>query len=116
MVEYSGRTLELDAGPIEFPDSIGDVLTVDDGYIVRLQTAGKEGDYDESIDSRNVVKVRADGTEEWRVERADMIAGEYDPFTGLWTEDGEIWAYNFNGLAYQVDPETGELGETRLMK
>lgn len=57
-----------------------------------------------------------DGSIAWKIERADEIGGEHDPYTGLWREGDEIWAYNFNGLAYHVDTETGELGKTREMK
>ena len=116
MSDYSGRTLEFNNNRVEFPEPIGEVVEIDDGFIVQFQTAGKEDAYDEKKDSRNVWKIGSDGAVQWRIERADPYDGEYDPFTGLWKEDGEIWAYNFNGLAYQVDPENGELGETRQMK
>lgn len=116
MVRYFDRLLEFEDSKIEFPGEINEVIEVDDGYVVQFRTAGIGKSHDEKTDSRNVWKVGHDGSIAWKIERADQIGGEYDPYTGLWREGDEIWAYNFNGLAYHVDTETGELGKTREMK
>lgn len=117
MVEHAGRTLELAAGTLECPATIKDVLELQDGdVLVLLQTSGKYDEYDEDARCRNIWRVGPDGSVRWRIRKGDMISGECASFSSIWEEDGAVWAYNTNGLAYQVDLETGQLGGTRQMK
>lgn len=117
MVKYSGCTLELPAGTLECPAPVSEILEINgDDVIVLLGTTGKYDEYDRDTRCRNVWRVGPDGSIRWKIHIGEKIAGDYPSFSGLWEEDGTVWAYSTNGLAYQVDLETGELGDTRQMK
>jgi len=117
MVEYSGRTVKLPDGTLRCPAPVKDILDLQSNdVLVLLKTSGKYDEFDEETRCQNVWRVGPDGTVRWRIRKGDMISGEYASYSSIWDENGAIWAYNTNGLAYRVDLETGKLGETRQMK
>lgn len=117
MVEYSGQTIDFPDGTLKCPAPIKEVIDIDgNDILVLLETTGKYDKYDEETRCRNVWRVGPDRSVKWKIEKADMITGEYPSFSSVWDEDGAVWAYSTNGLAYQIDLETGDLGEARQLK
>lgn len=115
-MEHSGNTLRINATEIEFPAVIAEVVEFDDVVVVQLDALGKADRLDTEVYRRNVRCLERDGRTRWLIERAEPSQGDYQPYTGLWKEAGSVWAYNWNGIAYEVDPTDGSLRDSQLMK
>lgn len=81
-----------------------------------LDTLGKSESVDEVTYCRNVWGIDRDGTTRWKIEPAETIRGEHKPYTSIWKEKGELWAYNWNGMGYQIDKSDGSISDSRFMK
>lgn len=115
-MEHSGNTLRIDATEIELPAAIAEVVELDDAVVVQLDTLCKADRLDTEVYRRNVRCLERDGRTRWLIERAEPIGGHVSPYTGLWKDDDALWAYNWNGVAYEVDPTDGSLRDSQLMK
>lgn len=63
---------------------------------------------------RNLFRLDRDNHVKWQV-------GGYEPlssstFTNLYWKEEELFAYNFDGVEYQIDLETGAATPKRLLK
>lgn len=117
MTEYYGQTVELANGSLECPAPVKDILRIDEeDVLVLLETTGKYDEFDEDIRCRNIWRIGSNGSIQWRIQKGDIISGDCASFSSIWEENEAVWAYNTNGLAYQVELETGSLGKTRQMK
>lgn len=116
MVSFSGSTLSIGDESIVLSAPIKQVIELNGLIAVRMETLGKRGEAEEPTYSRNVWGIERDATVRWEIEPAEKIRGEHKPYTNIWEEEGHLWAYNWNGLAYRVDLETGELREHRQMR
>jgi outer membrane protein assembly factor BamB len=110
-----GRILDLGEETVTVPGEIAETIDLEDGVLVRYD-APEANEPDPGQDAlRNIWKVGLDGSIRWRVPGAEMVGREF-PNTGAWVDDGTIWAYNANGGAYRLDPETGDILDSYLMK
>ena len=103
-MDIEGAKIEIDGEAIEFNAPIGDEAEFEEVVVIRL-----EANLDEYPDrNRNVIGISKDGSISWKIPARP----EYDPrqYSGMWTdEDGNLWAFNFDGWAYQIDPSTGAI-------
>lgn len=109
-ISYTEGGLLIDGEPIEIPTSVAQVLQTEDLVIVRLDP---DDEYDKA---RNVWAFDDDAKLIWEIKRATKKGDEHYRYTNIWLDDGELWAYNWNGIAYEVDLESGELRDSRSMK
>lgn len=112
-IDIEDNTIFLNDNAVEFLKPIQEVLTIENIVIVRLKVTG------ESYPGvhQNVIALTIDGEEIWRIEKnPDKVAGEHDSYTGIWEEDGELWAYNASGMAYKINKKNGEVIGKKFMK
>jgi hypothetical protein len=65
---------------------------------------------------RNVFRVNEKGEVVWQVSDYGAIPG-LSTFTNIFfNEQGALVGYNFDGGEYEIDPLTGEVGDSRLVK
>lgn len=111
--KIKGDVLIVDGSSAKFENPIETVLELDDIVVVMLKATG--GSY--SGKHRNVIGVNGNGEEVWKIDKnPDKLAGQHDSYTGIWEEDGDVWAYNACGMAYRINPGSGEIDDKRLMK
>lgn len=106
----SGNELRIGQRNVELPDTVQRVVEVEDKIIVLMNTVGRS-DY-----ARNVWAFDTDGNRRWKIETADEVRDEHHPYTGISVEEGNLRAYNWAGIDYVVDLESGELERGRLSK
>ncbi len=117
MADFTDKTLEMEDSRLKLPAKVSDIINIERGdVIVLLETTGKHDKFDTETRCRNVWRVSTDGAIRWKIHKSDMIAGDYPSFSGIWEENGDLWAYSTNGLAYKVDKETGTLGQSRQLR
>ena len=112
MVEVSidGHKLTIDSAETTFDYEIADFVEFDGLTVVRLDVPTGE------VNNRNVVGIDEKGTERWRIPESPHGPTEDNPYMDLNMRDGELWAGNWNGWTYRIDPETGELLEHKFTK
>lgn len=115
-ISYNAAQLTIDGTEIELPAPISVVLEREDYVIVQLDTLGKESSLDADTYRQNIWRIEPDGTIRWKVVAAEPIEGESAPYTDVWETDNSVWAYNWNGIAYELDPASGDHRDSRLMK
>ncbi|WP_155839268.1 hypothetical protein [Hyphomonas chukchiensis] len=80
--------------------------------VVLLDRLGKGDQYNKEDLARNVFRIDSKGHIMWRVSSAFDKLG--DPFTRLYSEDGTLTAYRWDGGSYVIDLETGSATPLRL--
>lgn len=75
-------------------------MLVDETLIVLLR---KSENYN---DIQNVYGVELDGSVVWQIEQ---IVRLFSPFSNIYIEAGELYAVNFSGMAYCLEPKTGRV-------
>lgn len=91
------------------PDATNSLAVV---AIVRLEVLSEP-----TADPGNVYGVRPDGAIAWQL--SPLPAGERgSPFVGVGPDkDGRgVWCYNWDGVNYRVDPQTGAVLESFLAR
>lgn len=116
MVEVRERSVQIGDTEVEFPVSIGEVVTLEDAVIVQLDIPTETDHLDSELSHRNIRCIEPDGSTRWEIEPAEPSQGDHQPYTGLWREDGAVWAYNWNGIAYELSLEDGSHQDSKLMK
>lgn len=115
-MRYTDETLHIGDTEVTFPVTIGEAVKVGDLVVVQLDTLGAADRLDPEIYRRNVRGIKSNGTTQWRIEAGDRIDGQVKPYTDVWIEDGALWAYNWNGVAYEIDPADGSHRDSRVMR
>ena len=119
-MKFQGRKLFLGSGTIELEKPIENVLVVRDRVIVAFQYDSY--DDDDPNEERNVIAVDERGKFLWRIQRTPSAITDHDgsrmwnAYTGVTLERGGICAYDFDGICWKVDPETGEVSEPTFTK
>ena len=114
-MKFQGRQLILDSGSVDLEKPIEQVLAFQDKIIVVFQyDTYDDGDPNEE---RNVVAVDERGTHLWRIERTPSAitnpdgSREWNAYVGITLERGNVLAYDWGGICWTVDPETGEVSD-----
>lgn len=114
--EAHGKRLQLGDATVEFDVDVSEVVEIEDLVVVQLEIPTETEHLDSELCRRNVRCVEPDGSIRWTIERAEPSQGEYHPYTGLWREEDSVWAYNWNGVAYELDLDDGSQRDSKLMK
>jgi len=64
---------------------------------------------------RNLFKVDKSGVVQWQISYYTSMPS-VSTFTNVEMRDDEIWAFNFNGGMYQIDPRDGTIVSSGLVK
>ncbi|MWV40747.1 hypothetical protein [Natrialba sp. INN-245] len=115
-MKYIDDTLRLDDIEVTLPAPIGGAVEVDEFVVVQLDTLGAADRLNTEHYRRNVWGIESDGTTRWRIEAGDRIDGHVKPYTDVWMEDNALWAYNWNGITYKIDPTDGSHCDSRVMR
>lgn len=101
-IDYDENILEIDDRSIELPHPIEDAILVKDIVVVLLFPPRDSPDK-----AQNVFGLELDGERRWTID--SVIEGSRTPrtYTYIKCEDGQLYADNWNGYRYVVDPETG---------
>ena len=62
----------------------------------------------------NVMAFDSEGNLAWEIEPFQWHEGSF--YTGLWSEDGKLWAYADPGYTVEVDPGTGKILSSAFTK
>ena len=108
MIAYDIRDTSIVVGGNEgqFPEEVKKAVEVDDRLVILQNTLARKNIPD------NVWAITEAGTIEWKIEQVYS----QDPYTGLWQEDGELWAYNWDGYGYQINKDDGRIVDHKFMK
>jgi hypothetical protein len=72
-------------------------------------------DYKTVGSDRNIICYNLDGSILWQVEKIDQLHAE-NYFTSIYIDNGNLYAYNTNGLEVVIDKETGKFLSKELIK
>ena len=87
-------------------------LPIGDDTIVLFETlAMRDLDADEA--TRNIYRVHKDGSIAWQIAR--RIAADA-PFTGVYFVGKTLKAYSWDGGEYTIDPDTGSILGSELIR
>ncbi|MFC4440478.1 MULTISPECIES: hypothetical protein [Natrialbaceae] len=109
-IEYTDNELEIGGESVVLPGPIQNIVTIDDLIIVLFRPP------DDEASGRNIRAFDRSGTEQWSVEPATMPTRKSYRYTGLRMEGDELWAYNWKGGDYRIDPSTGKIEDSKLSK
>lgn len=109
-ISYSARTLTVGDNIVEFDHQISEFLIWDDNLII-VRFRVPQG----TVHNRNVVAIDNDGNEIWQIPKA-TVDQEDNPYTSIYKKDGDLWVRCYWDRAYQVDIDTGELLDERVVR
>lgn len=115
-VHVEGAVLAIDGVAVQLPADASSVVALDDAVIVQYAAMDRSDALTDDEYRRNVWCVEPDGSIRWTIEPADRLEGRVKPYTDVWEEDGSVRAYNWNGLAYELDLDDGRHLGTRQLK
>lgn len=105
-----GSELAIANETTRFDAPIAQYIELDEFVVVRLEMTGDA--YTNHL--RNILGVTRDGTVRWKLpKRPDH---EPRPYTNVYTDEDGLWASNFSGNKYQIDPRTGSIIDERFVK
>lgn len=113
---YTDNKLQINDTEVNLPATITEAVEFEDTVVVQLDTLGKADQLGSEVYRRNIWCIEDDGTVRWKIETADRIDGQIKPYTNVWTEDDVLRAYNWNGIAYEIDPSDGSHRDSQVMK
>ncbi|WP_408959991.1 hypothetical protein [Natrinema sp. 74] len=102
--------IEINGESVVLPGPVQKIVEINELVVVLFRPPPGE------ISERNIRAYDRSGTKQWSIEPATMPTGESYRYTGLRIEDGELWAYNWKGGDYRIDPFTGEIEDSELAK
>ena len=96
-------------GLVRFERPVLEATEVEDVTVVVLDPGCEQ-----SV-SRNVYGVANDGGIRWQIAPYDFPHGP-TPYTGVYVQDGVLFAYNRCGAECRIDAKTGNILSTELIK
>lgn len=103
-ISKQGKTLQFGDESIHFEAPIAQFITYDELVVLRTENIG--GGHTDS--QRNVHAIEFDGTLRWKIPKKPDHSPR--PYTRIYTKDGDdLWAFNFSGNLYELNPETGDI-------
>lgn len=102
-VAIEGSALVVDGDEIEINQPVDEFVVWNHDLIVVRFGAPAESTCD-----RNVIAIKRDGTEAWRVrEPSRPPAHDSNPFVFIYERDEELWGHCYWGPEYRIGPCTG---------
>lgn len=93
---------------IELPTNVVDVLSINQLIVVLVDKAQTDND-------RNIVCYDFNGNFKWQVPEPIKLHSE-NYFVGIEIRETQLYAYSVSGVEYHLDPNTGSVLETQLIK
>ena len=97
----SGSELVLGENRVELPRAIESVVEIDELVAVLLEPAA------DATVAENVRGFGTDGRMLWTIERIPSPSRDANPYVRIRAENGNLWASDWKGMEYLIDPETG---------
>ena len=110
-VSKQGCMLSIGSEIIQFDVPVAQYIESDEIIAIRLKNTGEEFQYS----LRNVLGINMDGRIRWKISKKP----DHRPrsYTNIYTKDQkDLWAYNFSGNLYQVNPKTGKILSEEFVK
>jgi hypothetical protein len=94
---------------VAFDLPVLEVIEISGSWVVVLPPGTRQGL------ARNAYGIAADGAVRWQVAPFDFPHGP-SPYTGVYTQGEDLLLYNRCGVECRVDPRTGAILATALIK
>lgn len=103
MTKYTvgDQTVTIGGTTVEVPNPIDTAVEFGDIVAVLLDTGT------ESPARNNVWAFSPDGNLLWKAEPVRAPANDANTYVSLWVDEGTLWAGDWKGIDYELDPETG---------
>jgi len=89
------------------PGRIDSTIKFDDIVVVLFEQ--------ENVDD-NICGVNPDGTVEWQIGSTNSPSGDENPYVKIWEKDDELWAADWKGMDYRIDPQNGQKIDKKYRK
>jgi outer membrane protein assembly factor BamB len=117
MTNSVSSELSLGNTTVTLPLPVRDQIELEDSLIVLLHTTKQRVQSafggDPPGTRENIRSYDQDGNLKWVVEKTP---GTGDTYVGIALEEGQLWAYAYGGMTYQLDPQTGTIIDKRLTR
>ena len=100
-VTFSGSELTIGTNHVELPRTIESAVEIDEIVAVLLEPVAG------TTVAENVRGFGADGRLLWTIESIPSPSRDSNPYVRIRTENGKLWASDWKGMDYLIDPETG---------
>ncbi|ERJ06206.1 hypothetical protein HLRTI_001685 [Halorhabdus tiamatea SARL4B] len=108
-IQVEGAQVKIGQETHEFDENIDDHAVINDIVAVILSVPNDE------VNNRNIIGFGTDGSRQWRVE--SLYSGDDDiPYVYIDTKDGKLIADTWTGVRVTIEPNTGEIIDTKFMK
>ena len=101
-ITTDGRRIVIGENQIPLPAEITSVVQIQDTVVVLL-------DPDDEVQSdQNVWAFDTDGTLLWKAEKTRSPSNDINCYVKISEDDGNLWAADWKGMEYEIDPSTGK--------
>lgn len=109
-ITTEGKDLIIDGEKITFDYELGEVLNVDGVIVIRLKIPP------DAVNNRNVFAIDPAGNELWKIPENPKTSFDDDPYMSIYREDEGLWARTWSDWAYRLDPESGDIIDSRNVR
>ena len=112
-ISFEGQVLTIGGQQSVLPRVIKNIIVKEDVVIVRMEYYTEKG-----VNNRNIWAFDRNCNNLWKVPAAPHEVESVGKSTYVSVQDrnDEIWAKNWNGFSYRIDPITGEIIDYRFEK
>lgn len=108
-VAAEGQHLHISGRQLDLGNPVAETLVVGDVVIARVDSDRKLGEGDRSL-NRNVLAFDRHGEAKWVIQEAPHGEDEWPkPYTAIRLDGEDLTAYNWIGVEYKVDLESGRV-------
>lgn len=111
-MKWLGNKLELKGKTVEFSYEIEQVISWNDTFLVLVNIP------EDSDEINNIFCISEDGEQLWRAEDLNVVREGllHLPYEAMEMKDDKLYAADFYGRYYTLDPKNGKILEYSLKK
>lgn len=94
---------------VTFKYPIDKILEINNSYVVLLEVPVK------ILFNENIYGVSNSGKIIWQIDKTRHVY-EKSPYTNIFIEKGKIWAFNWDGMAHELNEKTGKIISEKYLK